>query len=254
MTGAPLTVAILAALSQEVRPFLRRVQARRLSRLELPAWEFFYKGKKGVAAVSGMGERAAKRAAAWLVERYNPQTLISVGFAGALTPDLPPGALVVGESFWRFEPEKDELGELAAPPGPAAPGDLAERIRQAGLAAFPGTIVTAPVIIHKANQGKALLHMPRPVLDMETHALAQVAQKSHLPFVALRAVTDAAGEEIPEFICQAAGQGHLPTAGAALAWLAADPRRLPVLVRLWRCSRLAAARLARALEVVWEAL
>lgn len=254
MTGAPITVAILAALSQEVRPFLRRVQARRLSGLDLPAWEFVHKGKKGVAAVSGMGEAAAEGAAAWLVERYNPQTLISVGFAGALTPEVPPGALVVGQSFRRYEPAGGEIHETAAPPCPAAPGDLAARLRRAGLAAFPGTMVTTPVIIHKAGQGRPLLHLPRPVLDMETHALARAAHQNNLPLVALRAVTDAAGEEIPEFICRAARQGQVPTAGAALAWLAADPRRLAGLVRLWRRSRLAAARLAQALEVVWEAL
>jgi hypothetical protein len=59
MAGTPIAAAILAALSQEVRPFLRRVMARRLSGLDLPAWEFVYKGKRGVAALSGMGERAA---------------------------------------------------------------------------------------------------------------------------------------------------------------------------------------------------
>jgi hypothetical protein len=68
--------------------------------------------------------------------------------------------------------------------------------------------------------------------------------------VALRAVSDAAGEEIPEFVRLAAREGHLPTVGGVLAWLAADPRRLPVLVLLWRRSRLAARRLAQALEVV----
>jgi hypothetical protein len=67
-------------------------------------------------------------------------------------------------------------------------------------------------------------------------------------------VTDAAGEEIPDFIRQAFQAGNQPSAGTALAWLAADPRRLAALVRLWRRSRLAARYLARALEVVLNVL
>jgi adenosylhomocysteine nucleosidase len=254
MAGTPIAAAILAALSQEVRPFLRRVMARRLSGLDLPAWEFVYKGKRGVAALSGMGERAAEGALARLLAYGQPQSLISLGFAGALTPELPPGALVVGESFRWYDPAGGEIRQTAAPPCPAAPGDLVERLRRAGLAAFPGTMVSTPGIIHKARQGGSLLHVPHPVLDLETHALAQVAQRENLPFLALRAITDAAEEEIPEFLRQAAQQGRLPTAGAALAWLAADPRRVAVLVLLWRRSRLAAARLAQALEVVWDVL
>ena len=85
---------------------------------------------------------------------------------------------------------------------------------------------------------------------METSAVAAAARESRLPMLAIRAVTDPAGEEIPDFIGQAAQEGRTPTLGMALAWLAADLRRFPVLTRLWQRSRLAARNLAQALEVV----
>lgn len=254
MAGTSIAAAMLAALSLEVRPFLRRVQARRLPGMDLPAWEFYVHGKKGVAAVSGLGEAAAEGAACWLMERFTPPRLVSVGFGGAVTPELPPEALVLGQSFWRYDPTTGEMQEIAAPPQAAPPGQLVAKLRTTGLTAFAGAIVTTPMIIHKADQGSPLLHLPRPVVDMETAALAQAARRSGIPFLALRAISDAADEEIPEFICQAARQGQTPTAGAALGWLAADPRRAAILLRLWRRSRLAAVRLAGALEVVWELL
>ncbi len=200
--------------------------------------------------LSGMGEDAAARAATWIHERYQPQVFISLGFGGAVTPELPPGAVVLGESFWRYEPEAQALQEVTVPPSPAWLEDLLERLHTAGLPAFRGSVVTTRGIIHKASHQIPLQHLAHPVLDLETSAAAGAAHASNLPFLALRAITDAAGEEIPDFLKSFAQEGERPSVGAALAWLAANPRRLPLLFRLWRRSRLAARRLAQALEVV----
>jgi nucleoside phosphorylase len=254
MSRAPVTAALLAALSQEVRPFLRRNRARRLHGEAWPAWEFPLKTQKGVVALSGMGQDAAARAAAFLVSPYEPGVFISLGFGGAVTQELPAGALVLGETVWRYEPESGRPQEVAVPPPPIRLEDLVEGLRAVGLPAFRGSVVTTPVIIHKAVQGSPLLPLFHPVLDMETSAAVVGARAKNLPFLALRAVTDTWGEEIPDFIRQAAREGDRPTAGTALAWLAADPRRLAVLVRLWRRSRLAALHLAQALKVVLEML
>ena len=98
------------------------------------------------------------------------------------------------------------------------------------------------------------MHLTHPVLDLEASAAVRFIQESGLPFLALRAVTDTAGEEIPDFIRQAARDSSTPTPGTALAWLARDPRRLAALLHLWRRSRLAAENLARGLEAVLEML
>jgi adenosylhomocysteine nucleosidase len=252
MSQAPVTAALLAALSQEVRPFLRQVQARRLPGAALPAWEFPLRSGKGVAVLSGVGPDAAARATAFILDHFQPQVFISLGFGGAVTPELPHGALVLGETVWRYEPESGSLEELMIPPSPIVPGDLVEKLQAAGLPAFRGSVVTTPVIIHKATQKSPLVHLPHPVLDLETGAAAAGARARNLPFLALRAITDTCEEDIPDFIRKAVREGNTPTAGTALAWLAADPRRLAALVRLWRHSRLAALNLAQALKVVLE--
>jgi len=252
MAQAPVTAALMAALSREVRPFLRRVKERRLAGGAWPVWAFSGKWGKGVAVVSGMGAAAAAQAADWIFQNYQPRVFISLGFGGAVTPALPAGAVVLGEVFWRYDPGAGALQEISAPPPPVALRDLCERLAAAGLPAFLGSVVTTAGIIHKGHQGGPLLHLTYPVLDLETSAAAGAARSRGLPFLALRAVTDTAAEEIPQFIRQAAQEETLPTAGKALAWLAGDPRRLLALLHLWRRSRLAAHNLACALEVVLD--
>ncbi len=254
MPAAPVAAALLAALPQEVRPFLRLMRARRLPRGALPVWQFDFAGRTGVAALSGMGAGRAAGAAAFLLEHYQPGAIIAAGFGGAVTPELPPGGLVLGETFWRYEPETGKLQGLAAPAPPLRLADLLSRLNEAGCPAFVGSVVTTVGIIHKLNQGGPLRGLVHPVLDLETSVLADYARERGLPFLAVRAVTDAAGEEIPEFIRQAAGAGQTPGLAAVLAWAARDPRRLAELAGLWRRSRLAAANRALALEVMLEML
>ena len=248
----PITVVFQAALLQEVQPFLRRVQARRLVGQKWPVWEFKWPGGRGLAVVSGLGEDAAARAAAWVLEHHHPQALVSLGFGGALTPELPPGALVLGEAFRRYDPETRALSELPAPPSPAWFAALGDRLRAAGLPVYRGTLVSTRGIVSKAGHGDPLADLTHPVLDLETSAAALAARAHNLPFLALRALTDVAGEEIPGFLARAVEQGRTPTAAQALAWVAADPRRVAILYRLWRRSCLAARHLAQALEAVLE--
>jgi adenosylhomocysteine nucleosidase len=242
----------MAALPLEVRPFLCQVKARPRRDLGLPAWE--WESGAGVVALSGMGEAAARRAGEILVGRCRPRLLVSLGFAGALAPGLAVGDLVLGESFWRYNPDTRELkaGPHPRPPGPLPL--LGRALQQAGLNAFSGNLVSTPLIIHKGRQADSLAGLPQPVLDLETGALAVVAAAQGLAFLSLRAVTDAAGEEIPEFLRQAGLQKTAPGVRAALRWLAADFRRVEDLYHLWRRSRQAAQALARAWGVLWPLL
>jgi nucleoside phosphorylase len=240
----------MAALPLEVRPFLRQVKAKACRDMPLPLWEFPVGEGRGVLALSGMGPGRARLAADRLLAQYRPTLLLCLGFGGALTPGLASGALVLGESFWQFEPESGALLPVAAPAPPRPLPELLDHLRAAGLTACLGSLVSTPYIIHKQRQGGPLRHLPGPVLDLETSAAAGAAAARGLAFLGLRAITDAAGEEIPEFLARAAGREPAPGPPAALAWLAKDPRRLSTLLTLRQRARHAAQHLARALNVL----
>jgi len=191
-----------------------------------------------------MGPEAARRGAQ-ILGVLRPRVLVSLGFAGALTTELAPGDLVLGESFWDFHPDTGALGQISPPPPPCPLPDMLRKLNQAGLPAAAGSLVTTPYIINKEEQGKPLRRLHRPAVDLETGVWARLAAAQGLAFLGLRAITDAAGEEIPDFLKGARGTGV-----EALGWLARDPGRLRTLIHLWRRSRLAARRLAAALIVL----
>ncbi len=250
----PISIAILAALIYEVRPFLRAVKARRRRDLALPAWEFAAGEGRGMLGLSGVGEAATRRAAARLLTLGRPNILLSVGFAGGLTQEVEPGAVVAGAAYYHYSFKTEVLREISPPPGLPAAGDLAQRLAATGLPAFPGSMVTAPVILDKARLAAICRHLAYPVLDQETGAAAEVAAAHGTPFLGLRAMTDAAGEEIPGFIAKAMNDHQTPGPLMALGWLARDPRRIAPLIHYWRRSALAARNLARAMEVLLSLL
>lgn len=252
--GAPLKIVMMAALPVEVRPFLRQRQVRRRRDLGLPAWEFKVGEGRGVVALSGMGWPVAHLAGERLLARCRPQILLSFGFGGALTPELAPGTIVLGESFWHYFPETGVLKRVPAPPPPRPLPELIRHITKSGLSACAGSLITTPFIINKSRQGGALLRLNHPVLDLETSALAQVASAHGLPFVSLRAITDGATEEIPDFVAEAWKPGKKMGPRTAFTWLAADPRRAKDLLHLRRRSRLAAQQLAQALNLLLDLL
>lgn len=244
----PCRILLLAALPQEVRPFLHQSRARRRQGLPWPAWEFAAGRVRGLLALTGMGGKAAREAAARLVAQFRPDLLVSLGFGGALSPELQAGDLVLGESFGRYDPRTQALEPLTpAPTAPRALPELLASLAAAGLPAAAASLITTPWIIHKAGQGGPLQSRPFLVLDLETAAVAEVARAETLPFLGLRAITDIATEEIPEFFSPPDREPGAVRLLDVLGWLAADPRRLAELLRLWRRSRLAAARLAAAL-------
>ena len=243
-------ILLLAALPQEVRPFLRRSRVRRRRGLPWPAWEFSLGAVRGLVAVSGMGAPAAREAASRLISQFQPHLVVSLGFGGALSPELHPGDLVLGELFYECDPAAIVLDPVAAPAPPRPLAELRRLLVAAGLPAFPGSLITTPWIIHKGRQGEPLLRLPLPVLDLESAVVAELAGAAGLPFLGLRAITDGAAEEIPDFLAPANAEPGTVGWLNALGWLAADPRRLQDLVRLWRRSRLAAGRLAEALQVL----
>jgi len=189
-----------------------------------------------------------------LVARTRPEFLVSLGFGGALTPGLAAGDLVLGESFWRYNPDTRELKAIPKPASPRPLPLLRDALEKAGLTALTGSLVSTTRIIHKGRQGEPLTGLPQPVLDLETGVLAEMAAAQNLAFLSLRAITDAAEDEIPGFLHNAGDQGAALGVRQALRWLAADWRRAEDLLRLWRRSHRAAQALARALTVLWPLL
>jgi adenosylhomocysteine nucleosidase len=189
--------------------------------------------------VSGVGPAAAADGARRLLAA-GARALLSWGLAGGLDPSLEAGTLVLPL-------------EVISPEG---------RMLEAS-ADWRELVCNAIAARHRASRGR-LLSCPEPLgsaaakalafrqtgavaVDMESFAIADAASAGRVPFLAVRAIVDAAHDTVPELALSATrpGEDGVGLARLLLA-LARTPGELPSLVRLARRYRTA----TRALSAV----
>lgn len=167
-----------------------RVEASCITTLRMPFNRMVRLADCSVIWLSGMGDSAARTAATELLER-GATALVSFGVAGALDPNLRPGDLIIPESIHSGEVSQHEGQE---PPTYPVSLDWRNRLLEllpphlsiAGgiLAASPGVLTTAKAKLELGATTGAC------AVDMESSAIAEVAAKAGVPFLAIRAITD----------------------------------------------------------------
>ena len=192
---------------------------------------------QGSVRCFGMGPEAAAEAACELLSE-GCSALLSFGLAGGLDPGLRPGAIVVAEAI------VTDRGELFST-------DTAWRRRvirrlTPGGAVCQGRLAGSdrPLLSVEEKRAAALASQV-VVVDMESHEVARAAQRSSVPFLAIRAVADPAERAVPAWLAATIGDSGRPRlrmiAEGALAHLSDVPR----LFRLGRDQRAALAALRR---------
>ncbi len=227
---------IATALPEELAAVLRRARGvRRRGR----SFEGSLGGSPVRLACTGSGPRRAARELDRLLAEQQFSLVVGAGVAGALTPGLAPGDVVVARWI------KDGDGEAPA-------SDEAWRGRALRLGARQAVAVSVDRIVTRPDQRQALTRgLPADSVasvDMESAAWSRAAQRRAAPCLILRAISDGSSEVLPAFLseCLDAEGGVSRPLVAAGAFL--RPRSLPGLLRLRRQAREAAERLSRFLE------
>jgi nucleoside phosphorylase len=241
------TVAILAAQVEEVAPLLARLGARYDGRDA--AARYWWSDVDRIAfAVSGMGRRRARAASAALLERSHAARLIVIGVAGALTPDLEVGAIVAAEVV---------LADDAAP----RTTDVLSTRAAIGAGALPVTVVTVDRMVTAVADRAPLrdqasrLDASRPaVVDMESYDAVVEAAARGVPATVLRAVSDGADEELPEFLARSRKRDGDLDRRLAILLAMIHAGSIPTLISLRRRVRRASETLAGVLPRVLSAL
>ena len=195
-------------------------------------------GARVAWCVGGAGSAAAARAARMLSAGHRPRLIVSAGFAGALDPAIPRGATV--------RPAR----VVTAGTSPPLP------LHGSGPGGGQGpTIVTVADVVTTAAAKRALAAASgAQVVDMETHAVAQVAIAAGLPCAAVRVISDAAEEDLPrEVAALARPQSALRRLGVALGAVGRRPRAALDLWRLYEHAVVDARTLAAAVAEVCSA-
>lgn len=190
-------------------------------------------GGAGVVAVAGGGGVKS------LQEKLDAlhgdiEGVISVGLAGALSPLLKVGEVVIadrviqGREIWRCS----DIWRIA----------LAARLP----AAHQGAVAASDIIL-ESPQAKALLYEDTGCLavDMESAAAASFAAKRNLPFAVLRVISDDAAHVLPPAALVAMKPDGGISYARVLGSLVRHPLQVPGLIRTARASNKAFKELLR---------
>lgn len=201
-----------------------------------------------------MGGQATRRLTAQAITTHRPNLIVLCGFGGALTAEPPPTEVMVATACWRFDPAGPSLHPQPFPAAVPGLSELLSHLQTQGVPAQAGNLITTPGVIRKHFILPLVGGLAAPVLDLEGVAVAAAAREYNLPFLAVRAVTDGAGEDIQDFLARIINthQG-VPLARLGAALLVA-PQRLGYLLHLRSRARRAGLNLARAISLILEYL
>lgn len=202
-----------------------------LTKARIRSGHFSRLNDKTLLSLSGIGPDKARRAAEILVEQGS-NALLSWGCAAALDPRLQAGDLVI--------PEKVSCAQ-----GESLRTDSGWRTKVLdGLAdhasIHEGAIMESRTLVANAADKKTLHERIGAIaLDMESAAIARVAVRHRLPFLAVRAIADRADMDLPKPVANAMDRNGDLNMPLLLALIFAYPNSLPALLRLGRCFRAA---------------
>jgi len=228
--SAQIKLAIVAALTREVRPLIRTWRIR--DQTHASHTHRFYEHESTVLICGGIGAMAARRATETVISLYAPNFILSVGLAGALDPSLKvgdilePSQVINSADSSRIQTEKLE---------PASSYVRATTLITFNRVATP----SQKVILRDAYSADAV--------DMEAAAVARAAEVRGIPFAAVKVISDEVGFTIPDMSAFVDSKGNFRETQFAL-FSAIRPWLWPSLIQLARNSSRASRALCARLE------
>jgi nucleoside phosphorylase len=242
-----MRVAVAAAMLEELAPLRARLgRAQRIAADRVDVASGWLAGRPVIMTATGDGERNAHQGARALLAAAPSACLIVLGVAGALSPGLEPGALVVAERV------VDATGAALHPDA-----TLAARAA-AATGAHLGVVVTADRVADTAAEKRRLLEesaagRAAAVVDLESAAYGAVACEIGIPWLVLRAVSDRADEALPSLLNRARIAGGAISRPRVVMSLLANPFALSKLLGMRARIQYCAQILAAAVESVLNA-
>jgi len=244
-------ILLFYAFARELNALRRRISARAPLRIEgLKGFVAELGGLQIIAVATGIGHRRAQETARRALDKVPGVTMvISTGVAGGLSEGLRAGDLVIAERIvWS---DGEQLGDPARIVGlrPEQVRNAERALKAAGLKFSTGAVLTSRrVLATPAEKRHAKRRTGAIAVDMESAALAAEALSRNIPFACVRAVMDAAEDELFGWEL-ADDQGRVRPLAAA-AYLVRNPAVMLKLPRMMRNLAAASRSLAAAIEAL----
>lgn len=245
MNQQPL--AILVAMPEEARPIARQLNLHRRKPCGGVTFQGEIAGRPILLIRSGMGTKRAAAACRALLATTTPRLIIAAGLGGGVRHGLAVGDVVIGDRLLSL------TGSTLGPPISLEENPVIQlvhtRNRERAFTLARGSIITTREIVSKQLVSRLLpADCSNPVLDMETSAVAELCRQAGIPFLAVRAISDGADEELAFSLADLTDRDLNIRFGKVAMAILHHPGIMPQLLRLARNSRHAARNLALVLE------
>ncbi|HUK59234.1 MAG TPA: hypothetical protein VLV50_08390 [Stellaceae bacterium] len=194
--------------------------------------------RRGIAVLASGADPARARALAESQLAAGAGALVSFGISGALDPALATGTILLPRRVVTETGEVFVADELLR-------NEIARGLGARGLVFDARDLLGRDGIVATASEKATLFRATGAVaVDLESHIAAR-AVRDRARFVALRAVADGAGFDLPSAAFVGLHRDGRAAPFAVLRALARAPAQLPALVRLALLTRAALSALAR---------
>ena len=200
-------IAIFGAVKEEIAGIKQAMNISDHMRLgKTSAWPGKW-GKQSIVLVrSGVGQQRAEDATLQVIDRFKPSTLFSIGYAGAVQPELNVGDLVIADTIieekkkGKYSPDSDWLNRAKNVSCPE------------GFKAIVGGLLTVDNVIYDSLSKQELgKNYSVQAVEMETSAIAKVAEEKDVPLLSLRVISDRLDQELLDSSSFLGSDGEIST-------------------------------------------
>ncbi|MFQ5996196.1 MAG: hypothetical protein ACE5KP_01040 [Dehalococcoidales bacterium] len=232
-------LALIGALGEEISGIRRQMTiAEVIARPDFKLYRGKYSNQDCLLVQTGMGKQRVETAARFTLEHFPVTTIISFGFAGALTPELRVGDIIICSTLYYCNGRSHPGLKSASLSSNGNLLELATRVLGSGRVRYScGSSISVPQPLSDPESKEKLYKIAQAhIADMESYWIAKIASEERIPFLAIRAVTDARQGNLPPFEQMLAGDGSW-LRGKALSYFVLHPKDLSKLPGLYWNSR-----------------
>ncbi|OGO31691.1 MAG: hypothetical protein A2Z16_10135 [Chloroflexi bacterium RBG_16_54_18] len=193
-----------------------------------------FRGTPLVWVVSGIGMKNAERATAKILKDFQVESLLVLGFAGSLSPQLGIGDLVICRTIHCEDAGSriyhSDLGMVEM----ALKVEMGQHRR-----IWLKDCLTVNRVLSTPDQKQEISkNWNMDIVEMENYWIAQQASQNGVRVLAVRAISDGTQDWLPEFIKILDAEGKMPVK-RGLQHFSTHPHEITYLPRLYQNARMA---------------
>lgn len=239
-------IAIVAAIRDEVAGFLATGGYRESAKQGAVSHYASARWPDAAVVIGGAGRDRAEAATHEALQVYEPDLVVSAGFAGGIAPGFLVGDVVLCDKVWASEGTQE--GDVSLNSMEGIPERWLNEI--SGLQRRGGCVSVTELAASSEVKRELGKKHPADVVDMESYWVTETAARAGVSSIVVRSVLDPVERTLPALVADLIGSGTAGRWLRGLAYVAARPWSVPDLLTLARETAVARDALGGMLEAI----